>query len=103
MESKDINVSDIFKHTCLGYNGKDSRTESCSKFIPGGLCSLDTLFRCTEWLKEHEPTLSYSSIRLFSHCRRAFWYDWVTGLEAKEKRSPAINGVHCIGGNGASP
>jgi hypothetical protein len=87
-------VSDVFKYTCL-YTclGYDPSKKPCAKFLEGGFCTLPSIFRCTEYVKIHEPTLSYSSIRLFSHCKRAFWYDWVMGLESMEKSLPLLMGT----------
>jgi hypothetical protein len=50
-------------------------------------CDLDCVFRCTEWLRRFEPTLSYSTIR-DSYCKRKLWLSYVAGYQLKVKSLP---------------
>ena len=80
------------KPICEGYKkGTDSY---CLNNVEGSkdeLCSLDTMFRCVEYIRLYEPTLSYSSIKNL-YCWRKFYWSYIVGIQRIEKPWPMMLG-----------
>ncbi len=57
----------------------------CTSYVKGGFCSRPDLFRCLEYIKVHEPAISFSAIKDFTQCHRKYWYAWGQGIELIEK------------------
>lgn len=55
-------------------------------------CDLPIVFRCTEFIRRLEPTLSYSTIR-DSFCKRKLWLSYVAGYQLKIKPLPMRLGI----------
>lgn len=81
---------------CLGYSKDDTLTAcyGCSWYLPKGLCKHPSFFRCIEFIRSNEPSLSYSSMQTFI-CPRKFWFHYIVGYEAIEKPLPMRLGGLC--------
>lgn len=66
----------------------DDTVKPCVSYILGGMCSRPDMFRCLEFIKMHEPSLSYSALKDYSQCHRKFWHGWIEGRELIEKKRP---------------
>ena len=75
---------------CDGYEPSDDKP--CLWYVSGGFCKLPMLFRCTEYLRVHEPVLSYSSMNSFV-CPRKYYWSNIAGLEPVEKALPLEMGT----------
>lgn len=60
-------------------------TSPCFHYIKPGLCSKSTIFRCEEYIKHNEPTLSYSGVNSFMLCPRKYYLGYIKGIRVKEK------------------
>lgn len=76
---------------CDGYEPA-ADGKPCIRYVSGGFCKLPMLFRCTEYLRVHEPVLSYSSMNSFVCPRRYYWSN-IAGLEPIEKALPLEMGT----------
>jgi len=70
---------------CIAYLSDPDKP--CYHYINPGLCAHPLLFRCIEFIRVKEPTLSYSSMQTFI-CPRKFWLGHIGGYEAVEKPMP---------------
>jgi len=50
-------------------------------------CELPEMFRCIEWIRRNEPTLSYSTIR-DSFCKRKLYWSYIAGIQLVIKPLP---------------
>ncbi len=57
--------------------------KTCDKFLDGGMCKLDSMFRCTEYILHREPRLSHSGITNFLRCPQMYYYSNIMGLQVK--------------------
>ena len=64
----------------------DTTRLPCISYLPGGFCSRPDMFRCPEYIRTHMPSLSFSSMKDFSHCHRKFYHGYIQGIELKEKK-----------------
>lgn len=71
---------------CEFYNPVEGRP--CTSYIKGGLCSLPQFYRCIEYIRRNEPTLSYSAVRDYVRCKRCYYYSNIMGIQAIEKSYP---------------
>ena len=76
---------------CEGYEKGESGTGPCIRYLKGGFCTLPMIFRCTEFIRNNEPTLSYSSMKDFV-CPRKFYHSYIQGLEPVDKALPLLMG-----------
>ena len=53
-----------------------------------GLCKQETRFFCTESMKHKLPSLSYSSVTDFIHCKMRYFYRVIQGLQVKPRYLP---------------
>lgn len=56
----------------------------CDYYIQGGFCTRSDMFRCLEYVARNTITLSYSSVRDYTRCKRRFLYSWMYGLQPVE-------------------
>ncbi len=72
----------MFGDACLYIN---DAVKPCTSYIKGGYCTRNDQFRCIEFIRRHEPTLSFTSIKDYAQCHRKFYLAHVQGLEPIEK------------------
>ena len=48
-----------------------------------GFCQQPSQFRCTEAMKHKLPSISYSRLTDFIHCKRRYYYSVIDGIEVK--------------------
>ena len=72
---------------CEGYLEDEGKPCAHSVGNDNQFCDLPEVFRCTEWLRRLEPTLSYSTIRN-SYCKRKLWWSYICGIELIVKPLP---------------
>ncbi len=70
---------------CLAYLPDDHKP--CGHYLKQGLCDHPSFFRCIEFIRVHEPILSYSSMQSFM-CHRKFYYSYILGIEPLDKAMP---------------
>lgn len=57
----------------------------CDSYIGEGFCSIPTYFRCSEYLKHKEPTLSFSAVNTFMRCPKMYYFSNILGLQVKSE------------------
>jgi hypothetical protein len=57
------------------------KKKTCDKYLDGGMCAKDNMFRCTEYMQRVEPRLSHSGIMNFIRCPQMYYYSNVRGLQ----------------------
>lgn len=72
---------------CDGFQKDSSKPCIHSIDSKGDFCDLPEMFRCIEWIRRNEPTLSYSTIR-DSFCKRKLYYSYICGIELIVKPLP---------------
>ena len=75
------------KPICEGFLEDSNRPCAHSVENNHQFCELDSMSRCTEWIRRFEPQLSYSTIRN-SFCKRKLWWSYICGIELIEKPLP---------------
>jgi hypothetical protein len=60
----------------------------CTFYIKGGHCSKDNHFRCTEYIRTHEPSMSYSMLVDYTQCHRKAFHGWIEGRQLIEPSWP---------------
>lgn len=58
-----------------------------------GFCSRNDRFRCIEYIVQHNPVISMSSISTFNQCLRKFYYTYMQGYQSKLQNLKAVNGI----------
>lgn len=53
----------------------------CDSYIKEGFCSSPQFFRCSEFLKHKEPTLSFSAVNTFMRCPKMYYFSNILGLQ----------------------
>ncbi len=71
---------------------KQSSALPCQYYLDDGLCSLKWQFRCTEYLRHTEVTLSHSSLQEYTHCHLKYYLSHIMGLELIEKPWTMVQG-----------
>lgn len=79
-EGEMTNVNDI---TCPKWMADDELP--CKHYIVdkdgcAGYCSLPSMFRCTEAIRNKAIRLSHSAVQSYCTCRMKFWYQYVMGI-----------------------
>ncbi len=69
-----------------------SLSTPCAHYMAGGLCDHPTLFRCIEYQRRHEMSVSYSMMRDFCQCKRRYYWRYQQGMEVIEKAIPLRRG-----------
>lgn len=59
----------------------DRSKEPCVSYQVGGMCNRRDMFRCVEYMKANEPTMSYSALRDYVTCPRKYYYSVIRGLQ----------------------
>src|SRR4030067_1408697 len=72
----------MFDEACPYIN---DAVEPCTSYLKGGFFSRNDMFRCIEYIRRHEPTLSFSAIKDYTQCHRKFYYAHLQGLQLIEK------------------
>lgn len=57
----------------------------CTYYLRPGMCMKDTMFRCIEYIKRFEPTMSYSSVNHFMRCPRLYYLADIKGVQLGEQ------------------
>lgn len=55
----------------------------CDSYIKDGFCLSPQFFRCSEYLKHKEPTLSFSAVNTFMRCPKMYYFSNILGLQVK--------------------
>lgn len=55
----------------------------CDSYIKDGFCNSPQYFRCSEFLKHKEPTLSFSAVNTFMRCPKMYYFSNILGLQVK--------------------
>jgi len=72
---------------CEGFFKGEGRPCVHSVDEKGDFCDLPEMFRCIEWIRRHEPILSYSTIKN-SFCKRKLYLSYICGYELIVKPLP---------------
>jgi hypothetical protein len=72
---------------CEGYLVAEGKPCAHSVGNDNQFCDLDCMFRCTEFIRRFEPSLSYSTIKN-SYCKRKLWWSYICGIELIIKPLP---------------
>lgn len=68
-----------------------TKKKPCDHYIDDGLCAMPTIFRCSEYIKHNEPTLSYSGVNAFMQCPWKYYLGYIKGIRIKEQfKSDAV-------------
>jgi hypothetical protein len=75
------------KPICDGFLKGEGKPCAHSIGEKNDFCELPEAFRCTEWIRRYEPTLSYSTIR-DSYCKRKLYLSYICGYQLIVKPLP---------------
>jgi len=90
----------------------DLTVKPCAHYAGDGLCRLNPVFRCIEYVRRREPELSYSQMSSWGRCKRLWYYEQILGIEpievpralaAGKLASEVLDLVHTGDGNPLAP